>query len=709
MINLNFLKWPFRKINNMNSVDEAIRIAMNKQKNECVTTDSLNIQQHDEGVVSRYSFAVFCFGRFVSDNLYSSLMNIAKRDFSMVIFVDFNDCSNLVKSLINQFAKYKNIRLVKISQPISYSSLLSVAAKELKTEYISFFNFLDKINERSFIRRLNEIVSADEGRDIYVRPECLCNISGSVYIPLSFQNWSLSGLSGCTVRRSFLNNVVNDFDTNTNLWLIKRLLDKVPENRVGVYSDPYLFNIILSKTVSLNDIASVCKDIILCLDSVNYKLEESKQVLSDFCSVVNDIFQCDLDILTKSFLYVFVCYILYQCEIHKIDVEEYKQVFCKSLDYSHKLTYKNIYRMISKILPRVITSENRDIFIVENYGMQDIGNSVFYNLISEKYSVDYQVKRSYVDYYRLNNLILKMHSKGAKLTVSSVSLSKDMFYYPDRHLTLWHGLGWLKRTVFSPQNFSVGTIICSTKKYEKGYKEHFFADAAIGLGCVQTDRLYDESFKKESRDAVRKKYNIPDDQKIILMAPTFRIGGDKGHYYDFGMNIDELAESLEKNNIYLLTKRHHIFVEEIRGYNIDGSGVRNSKNGRFIVDETFDFVQLVCSCDCFVTDYSSSIYFAFILNLPIFLYAIDIDKYMNGPNGFEINYPEDIPVPLVDKPVVDDFISAFFKSLTVPETPEYQAYRDLNVGECDGHAGERVEKYISDFLVKKSIKSWIEA
>ena len=82
---------------------------------------------------------------------------------------------------------------------------------------------------------------------------------------------------------------------------------------------------------------------------------------------------------------------------------------------------------------------------------------------------------------------------------------------------------------------------------------------------------------------------------------------------------------------------------------------------------------------------------------------------MNGPNGFEINYPEDIPVPLVDKPVVDDFISAFFKSLTVPETPEYQAYRDLNVGECDGHAGERVEKYISDFLVKKSIKSWIEA
>ena len=708
MINFNFLKWTFHKkkksLNNeenMNPVDEAIRIALNKQKNESLITGPLDIQQYSEGDISRFSFAVFCFGRFVSDNLYQSLINIAKREFSMVIFMDPNDCSNFIKSKIDQFAKYKNARIVQISQPVSYSGLLSVAAKELKTEYISFFNFSDKINDRSFIRRLNKIISADKDCDIYIRPECLNDTCCSVYIPVSFQNWSLSGLSGCTVKRSFLNDAVKDFDSNSNMWLVKRLLAKVPEDRVGVYSDPYLFSIIMSKTVLLNDIAGVCKETLQQLNSVEYKLGEIEQILSDFSSIVKDIFQCDLDVVKKSFLYVFVCYILYQCEIHELDVEEWKQVFCKSLDYSHKLTYKDVYGMISKVLPRLITSENRDIFIVENYGMPDIRNSVFYDLISKKYSVDYQIKRSYVDYYRLNNLILKMHSKGARLTVSSVSLSKDMFYYPERHLTLWHGLGWLKRTVFNPQNFSVGTIICSTKKYEEGYKEHFFADAAIGLGCVQTDRLYDETFKKKSRDAVRKKYNIPDDQKIILMVPTFRMG-DKAHYYDFGMNIDDLAEALERNNLYLLTKRHHIFIEEISDSNIDRSGVHNSKNGRFIVDETFDFVQLVCSCDGFVTDYSSSMYFAFILNLPIFLYAIDIDEYMNGPNGVEIKYPEDIPVPLVDKPVVDDFVAAFFKSLTVPTTPEYQAYRDLNVSECDGHVGERVENYISDFLAEKN-------
>lgn len=680
-------------------VNSIVMKILNKEKYECLSADIAdglkNVFQKEEK--QKYAFVAFCFGRYVSDNLFDSLNDLVKVGYRTLIYTNPSDCTKKVRSKIKWLKRKRNAVIVDVSDNHSYVDLILRATECLRSEKLVFYTFMDKINVRSFINRLDAVISENDGKDVYVSSEYWnagreSSGNGSIY-----QNWSLSGISGVVFRSEFLTESLRNADTNKNQWLLNRIVKDVAKESVCIYEEQYLFNKIASSEITLTDIAGAAKETILELESVNFGSDGADVILGRFNQVVRDLFRCNIDVLKKALIFTSVCYVLYLCEIHKLDVEKWKQVFCRSVDFCHTFTYKEVYGMICRILPVLVEENQTDIFIVENPEMTDIGKSRFFELISEKYSVDYQLKRSYVDYYRLNNLILKMHSRAARLTLSSVSLRRDMYYYPERHITLWHGLGWLKKTVFTPQNYSVGTIICSSKACEEGYKAHFHTDSAIGLGCVQTDRLYDEDFINSSREKVRQKYGIPNDGKVIFFAPTFRMGG-KRHYYNFGIDIDELAEKLKERNLYVITKRHHIFQEDFRDMGTDESGVHDSQNGYFIVDTSFDFVELISACDCFVTDYSSSMYFAFILKLPIFLYAIDIEEYKKGPNGFEIDYPNDIPLPLVDKPDADEFINGYYSSLSVPQTQAYLEYRKYNVQECDGKVAERVMDFISAYI-----------
>lgn len=681
-------------------INSSVRVILNQQKNELLDESTLNTlkQYFSDEEKQKYAFVAFCFGRYVSDNLFDSLHFLVKSGYRVLIYADDNDCSSFIRTKINQLKKYKSCLVLQVSENHSFVDLLRRAAECLQSEYVVSFTFMDKINFRSFVQRLDDVINQNTNSDIFISSEYYSSEPEDYNTGNCRQDWSLSGISGVIFRSVFLIKALSTLDTDRNLFLLERIISSASDTGISIFNDSYLFNKILTHEISLNDISVAAKETVLEIEKSGFDGDKAEKILRNYNVIVRDLFNCtDAAVLKKALIFASTGYVLFYCEQHKLDVEKWKELLSKSLDFCHKLTYRDVYDMICRILPVLIAENQSDVFVIENTGMRDIRNSRFFNLLSEKYSVDYQVKKAYVDYYPLNNLIIKMHSRSARLTLSSAGLNKSMYYYSDRHITLWHGLGWLKKTVFYPQNNSVGTIVCSSKACEDGYKEHFHADRAIGLGCVQTDKLFDKSFLGTSREKIHQKYNIPEDNKIIFLAPTFRIG-EKGHYYNFGMNIDELAQRLKEHNLYLITKRHHVFIEALRSTGKDSSGVYNSQNGRFIIDESCDITELMAACDCFVTDYSSSMYYAFVLNRPIFLYATDIEAYKNGPNGFEINYPDDIPLPLVDKPNIDDFISGYYRSLNVPNTPAYQEYRKYNVNDCDGRVDEKVMEYLATLL-----------
>ena len=375
--------------------------------------------------------------------------------------------------------------------------------------------------------------------------------------------------------------------------------------------------------------------------------------------------------------------------------EKWKSLLHKSMGFSQKLTNTEIQRYADLFIQSLIKKGTSDVFVVENIGMLDIYNSVFFEMLTDKYRVDYLIKRSNFDYYHFNNMIVKMHTRAATLTIGSGSLSREMLSGDENHLTLWHGLGWMKKTEVIPEKFTVGRIVCSSEYCVERYKKHFLAEKALGLGSVQTDVLLNQNFVSKYRQEIRVKYAIPDDAGIIVFAPTFRIGKNY-QYYDLGMEVEALAAELKKHNLYVITKKHHILNAVFIDKGIDTSGVYTSSDNHFIVDEEYDFYQLVAAADCFATDYSSSMYYAFIMNLPVFLYAPDVEEYKAGPNGFEIDYPDIVPVPFVAEPSPERFVAAYYDSLDIPHTERYQAYRKDNVGACDGRVGEKVLEYIRD-------------
>lgn len=640
-------------------------------------------------IIDKYAIIVLGVNGLKSQNLFDSMLPYAQKGHKIVFMISTGKQEETFEKNLNKFEKFPNVLIIRIKNNFSNLKKLFLGAKITGCKYTVLLTLWDKINPRSFIVNLDRAVSGTPDKKMWI-PDY------SSFDKIK-RSWSVSSLSGAVFDTEYLLSTFAESDDSQCLWLPEVIAQKFGEDMIAGFSSEFVFNHNYPKEMIATEISQIGVSVISLLNQGEYRAETAEQVLSKLRVIISDVYnEYTLNKTNTFFLTSMTAYILYLCELYGLDMEYWKEVFNQIFDFGINFKTKENQRLFDIFVKQIIKKGTTDLFIIENVGMSDIKNSKFYELASSGFAkVDYQLKRSNFDYYDFNNMIIRMHARAAILTVASGSLNRNMLCESDNHLTLWHGLGWMKKTVVKPEKFTVGDIVCSSEYCAPRYKEHFFAHDAIPLGSVQTDKLFDKTFRNDTRKAIRDKYGLTEKDRVIFFAPTFRIG--KSHqYYDFGMDIDELAEELAKNNLYLITKKHHVFESILMDKGIDASGVRNSKNGHFIVDEEFDFNQLICSCDAFATDYSSGMYYAFVLDLPVFLYAIDVEEYISGPNGLEIKYPDDVPVPFVGKPSVQEFIKAFHDSVSCVDTPEYKQYKSDNVGACDGHVGEKLVKYIKD-------------
>ena len=639
--------------------------------------------ENNQDTTNKIGFVVLGYGNFVSDNLFDSIMPYAKSGHHVVFLLDNKrNVDESFEKKLDKINQFKDVVIIRSQDNTFDFKKILLGVKLLNCEYSVFVTLKDKLNPRSFITIINSVITENSTKR--------CVIPNDIDLNELNKYWGFSSLSGAIFNSRTLLELDDSVREHCNFWCLEKIIGCCSNEDVYSYENEFVFNHYPLNKISSIEIARLGKEVIYELK----KSEDMDNPLKKLRYSVQDLYaNYELSKIQRFFLFGMVSYIMYLCERNAFDTEVWKEIFNKIFDFGIPLKAKETQRMLNVFLPILFPQKDNDLFIVENIGMSDIKNSKFFELAQQNFKVDYQLKRTNFDYYDFNNMIIKMHSKASKLTIASGSLNRNMLSEDDKHLTLWHGLGWMKKTVVKPDKFTVGDIVCSSEYCAPRYKEHFFASSALPLGSVQTDKLFDESFRKDCNRIIRETHSIPYDAKIIFFAPTFRIG-KKHHYYDFGMDINALAEELAKNNIYLITKKHHVFESLMRDKGIDASGVYTSDNKHFIVDEHFDFNQLICACDAFATDYSSGMYYAFTIDVPVFLYAIDVDEYVHGPNGLEIEYPKSVPVPFVGEPSIQKFIQAFRDSLSSVKTDEYQAYKNDNVGACDGHVGEKLVEYI---------------
>lgn len=296
----------------------------------------------------------------------------------------------------------------------------------------------------------------------------------------------------------------------------------------------------------------------------------------------------------------------------------------------------------------------------------------------------------------------------ARYWVSNSRLPLGIFPKPNHtiYLQTWHGTP-LKRLVADMEE--VHMPYTNTKRYKRNffresrnwdflvspnaYSTKIFRRAfrydrtIIESGYPRNDYLYTHNNEK-TITALKEKYGIPKDKKVILYAPTWR--DDQAYFigkYKFDLDVDlrKLQKALADDYVILL-RMHYLVMEQFDLAPFAGFAYDFSNKG--------DIRDFYLISDLLVTDYSSAFFDYANLKRPIIFYVYDMETYRDKLRGFYFDLEKEAPGPLVrtTEALIDAVRDAEARHFQVPEKFEefYRRFCYLEKGESTRRVVEAV-------------------
>lgn len=216
------------------------------------------------------------------------------------------------------------------------------------------------------------------------------------------------------------------------------------------------------------------------------------------------------------------------------------------------------------------------------------------------------------------------------------------------------------------------------------------------LGQPRNDKLFNKEYKNNAKLDVYNKFNIDLNEKLLLLAPTWR-----GYQFDFtkffnNNDLNILNEFLKKNKITLMYRPH--YLEDIVGCD------RISKFEKFIVADNkseSDAQKILAATDYLITDFSGILTEYLAINKPVIFLDLDVEIYQNF-RGLAINYYNDIHTP---GPKIKD-IKELIKYLedNMSNNDSYKIFREKAIKYYyeyyDGNSCERIWDMINKILME---------
>ena len=320
--------------------------------------------------------------------------------------------------------------------------------------------------------------------------------------------------------------------------------------------------------------------------------------------------------------------------------------------------------------------------------------------------IDRELKnRGYaVDYFLRSSLDVRKTKEERKELCDKMSKAQfvvvDDFYpivYPMRFregsklIQVWHAMGAFKTVGFSrmgkpggpnPRSLShrnYDAAICSSEDVRKNYAEAFgiSIDKVYATGVPRTDIFFDEQYKINTKEYIYNKYPQLKGKKVIMFAPTFRGNGQKSAHYDFSwIDFEKLKEKLGPEYCFIL--KIHPFVKNIEEMPNEDDFFINMTEEREIND-------LLFVTDILITDYSSVIFEASLLDIDTVFFVPDLEEYMASRDfyypfedymfGKEARNTEEL-IDCIKEPAKDE--------------KKIQKFKTKFCGACDGHSTKRV-------------------
>ena len=197
------------------------------------------------------------------------------------------------------------------------------------------------------------------------------------------------------------------------------------------------------------------------------------------------------------------------------------------------------------------------------------------------------------------------------------------------------------------------------------------------LGIPRTDVFFGDARLARSREAVRARYGLPEEKRVILYAPTFRGDSVADAHATDDLDLDLLHRTLGDG--YVLLVRLHPFI---RSRTEIGPGLAG-----FAVDVSDypDINELMLVSDILVTDYSSAIFEYALLGRPMVFFAPDYEAY-ERERGFYFDYRTGVPGPVVE---TSGALATALRD-PAPDLERVDRFRVASFDIADGRSTERV-------------------
>lgn len=295
-------------------------------------------------------------------------------------------------------------------------------------------------------------------------------------------------------------------------------------------------------------------------------------------------------------------------------------------------------------------------------------------------------QRPKIQYYLLTSKVIVTDDYISYLRYTKLRKGQKLFQ-------IWHACGAFKKfgldadTVLDEReerasHSQYSAVAVTSEKCRKFYAGAMgiSEDICLPIGLPRTDMLFKDADKL--RESVYEKHPEFIGKRIYLFAPTFREKDGVKVEYGPAIDWDSLSKALGDDEIFVI--RRHPMMK----YDLINKEYNNIKD--LSQDST---LALTAASQVLITDYSSVMYDACLLDVPTVFYCPDYKEYTRG---FYLNFPDDLPGELVSEP--EKLLDAVRSAKENLSAQRIEKFRSEQISACDGHAAERAAQVIKDWL-----------
>jgi len=277
---------------------------------------------------------------------------------------------------------------------------------------------------------------------------------------------------------------------------------------------------------------------------------------------------------------------------------------------------------------------------------------------------------------------------------------------PDTQLVqLWHACGAFKtfgltragkpdcvpQTSMNHRNYD---LVCVSGEKIRGIYAEAFAvstEKVKALGVPRTDMFFDQELMDRTREKLRRKYPQMSGKRVVIYAPTFRGSGNKDAWFpEEAFPVEDFLSRMPEDTLLIL--KHHPFVKA----NIS---VSQPWADRLIIPEEGESLnEMMLLSDLLITDYSSCVFEAALLSLPMIFYAFDEAEY-TGSRDFYFNYSSFVPGKVAhDFEGLIALADSLLSGRETPETERLEQFRKDYLDALDGSSTGRIVEHLLRML-----------